>query len=328
MKYGEIKGLDKPVSRIVQGTGFINTKDRKEMFQLLDAALDAGINTFDTAHFYGQGEVERIFGQWMHDRQNRDEIVLIAKGGHHNQDRSRVTPFDIESDIHDSMARLQTDYFDIYMLHRDDTSVPVDSIIEKLHQYQQKGIIGIYGGSNWTSQRIREANDFAGERSCSPFMVSSPHYSLADRVNEPWQDCITISGPSRESERAWYRESQLPVFTWSSLAGGFFSGRFNRDNLDTFTEHFDVQVLKAYIAESNFQRLDRVKALATEKGTSLTQIAVAFVFNQPMNLYALLGSRTLNELHHNIEALDIELSDEECVWLDLQSHSRGSDSSS
>ena len=154
MKYGEISGIKKHVSRIVQGTGFISTKDKDDMFQLMDSAFGAGINTFDTAHVYGQGEVERIFGQWMKDRQNRHEIILIAKGTHHNADRKRVTLFDIESDIHDSIARLQTDYFDIYMLHRDAPNVPVGAIVETLHNYQQKGNIGVYGGSNWTTARI------------------------------------------------------------------------------------------------------------------------------------------------------------------------------
>lgn len=322
MKYGEIAGINKPVSRIVQGTGFIATKDKDEMFQLMDAALANGINTFDTAHIYGQGKVERIFGEWMKERGNREEIVLIAKGAHHNADRRRVTPFDIEADIHDSMARLQTDYFDIYMLHRDDTDMPVDAIVETLHEYQQKGIIGAYGGSNWTTARIQEANDYAAAHNLSPFTVSSPHYSLADRVNEPWENCITISGHSRATERDWYEANQLAVFPWSSLAGGFFSGRFTRDNLDTFTEHFDKQVLLAYIDESNFERLDRVKTLAAEKNMSFSQIAVAFVFSQPMNLFALLGSRKPDEVHQNIAAMELELSPAEAAWLDLKSDTR------
>lgn len=322
MQYGEIAGINKPVSRIVQGTGFIATKDIDDMFQLMDAAFEAGINTFDTAHVYGQGAVERIFGRWMKARQNRDEVVVIAKGAHHNEDRRRLTRFDIEADIHDSMARLQTDHFDIYMLHRDDPSVPIGEIVETLHEYQQNGIIDVYGGSNWTTARIQEANDYAAEHNLSPFMVSSPHYSLADRVNEPWQDCITISGPSRASERGWYQANQLALFPWSSLAGGFFSGRFTRDNLDTFTEHFDKQVLLAYIDEANFQRLDRTKILAAEKGMSFSQIAVAFVFAQPLNLFALLGSRQPDEIMQNIAAMELQLSPEECTWLDLKSDTR------
>ncbi len=322
MLYGEIEGVDKPVSRIVQGTGFIATKETEDMFQLMDAALEAGINTFDTAHFYGQGEVERIFGRWIADRGVRDEIVLIAKGAHPNADRNRVTPFDIEADIHDSLARLQTDYFDIYMLHRDDPSVPVGPIVDKLHEYQQQGVIGVCGVSNWTTSRIQAANDYAAEHKLSPFMASSPHYSLADRVNEPWEGCVTISGPSRAAERAWYEANQMPLIPWSSLAGGFFSGRFRRDNLDSFSEHFDRQVLLAYIDEANFQRLDRVKILAAEKGVSLMQIAVAFVFGQPLNMFALLGPRNPDEVLQNIAALEIELSEEECAWLDLVSDTR------
>ncbi|MEM9773056.1 MAG: aldo/keto reductase [Chloroflexota bacterium] len=323
MKYGEIEGINKPVSRIVQGTGFLATKELDDMFKLMDAALKAGINTFDTAHVYGQGEVERIFGQWMEERQNRDEIVLIAKGAHHNDYRRRVTPFDIDSDIHDSMARLKTDYFDIYMLHRDDPTVPVGAIVEKLHEYQQKEIIGVYGGSNWSTERIKEANAYAAEHGLSPFMVSSPHYSLAERVKEPWEGCLTISGHTHRAARDWYEANQMALFTWSTLAGGFFTGRFTPNNLDTFTEHFDRQVVLAYIDEGNFQRLDRVKTLAAEKGLSLNQIALAFVFSQLLNLFVLLGSRTTAEVLQNIATMEeIQLTPEECAWLDLLSDTR------
>ncbi|MGB1288021.1 MAG: aldo/keto reductase, partial [Aggregatilineales bacterium] len=270
MQYGKIEGVNKPVSRIVQGTnGFISTNDPDSSFRLLDTALEMGITTFDTAHIYGNGDVERIFGQWMKARNNRDDVVLIAKGAHHNADRRRVTGFDIEADIHDSMIRLQTDYFDIYMLHRDDENAPVEPVVEKLHDYQQKGVIGVYGGSNWSVERIQAANDYAAANGFSAFVCSSPNYSLADQVKEPWDNCITISGHSNDNNRDGYADTQMALFTWSSLAGGFFSGRFTRDNLESFDNYFDKVVIDAYVSDENFQRLDRAKMLAAEKEMSV-----------------------------------------------------------
>src|ERR1051325_8602759 len=106
MRYGIVDGLDKPVSRLVQGTMPISSKKLDESFALLDSVLEQGGNAFDTAHIYGGGDCERVFGRWLSERGVREKVVILAKGAHHNQDRKRVTPFDIESDLHDSLARM------------------------------------------------------------------------------------------------------------------------------------------------------------------------------------------------------------------------------
>lgn len=322
MKYGQIEGVSKPVSRIVQGTTPIGSDNLEASFRLLDDALAMGITTFDTAHVYGRGDNERTVGRWFNERGVRDQIVLISKGAHLSQDRKRVTPFDIESDIHDSLARFNTDFLDIYLLHRDDPDVPVGPIVEKLHEYHEKGIIGIYGGSNWSVERIREANAYAEAHGLKPFAASSPNFSLADQIREPWSGCISVSGPDKEADRAWYQANQMPLFTWSSMAGGFFSGRFRRDNLSSFTTYDDRIVVDAYAEESNFERLDRAEQLASEKGITLAQIAVAYIFNQPLNIYALIASRSDDELKQNIAAMELELTQAEIDWLDLRSDSR------
>ena len=125
MKYGTIEGVSKPVSRIVQGTTAIGRSNMDASLRLLDEVFELGLTTFDMANNYGGGDVERVFGHWLKTRGVRDEIVLLTKGGHHSQDRKRVTPYDIESDIHDSLARCGTDFLDIYLLHRDDETKPV-----------------------------------------------------------------------------------------------------------------------------------------------------------------------------------------------------------
>ena len=323
MKYGQIDGVSKPVSRIVQGSaGPISSERLDESFKLLDDVLELGVTAIDTAHNYGRGDIERTVGKWFNDRGVRDKIVLIAKGAHPYGDRPRVTHYDIEADINDTLARFNTDFLDIYLLHRDNPEVPVGPIVEKLNEYHEKGHIGIYGGSNWSRGRIEEANAYAAANGLKPFLASSPNYSLADQVKEPWAGCTTISGPANAAERAWYAENQMPLFTWSSMAGGFFSGRFTRGNLESFDAYLDKVVVDAYTSEENFQRLDRALELAEEKGVKVAQIAVAFIFSQPLNLYALIGSRSAEELKQNIEALELELTPAEIDWLDLRSDSR------
>ncbi|MBC7813794.1 MAG: aldo/keto reductase, partial [Burkholderiales bacterium] len=90
MQYGNVPGLDKPVSRIVHGTIRASSKELDASFAVLDAALELGITTFDTAHVYGSGDNERTVGQWIRERSIRDQVVILAKGAHHNTDRQRV----------------------------------------------------------------------------------------------------------------------------------------------------------------------------------------------------------------------------------------------
>jgi aryl-alcohol dehydrogenase-like predicted oxidoreductase len=322
MQYGYIHGLGQPLSRVVQGTMMVSSREQATSFDLLDAVFELGCNTFDTAHVYGSGDNERTVGKWVNSRNLRDKVVIIGKGAHHNQDRKRVTPFDITSDLHDSLARFKFDYIDIYLLHRDDPSVPVGPIVEVLNEHLHAGKIRAFGGSNWTHIRISEANDYAAKHGLIPFLASSPNFSLAEQVKEPWVDCITISGPQNADARAWYLGHNMPVFTWSSLAGGFFSGRFERDNLPSFDTYFDKLVVDCYCYPQNFARLDRVKMLAVEKGLTIPQVALAFVLNQPLDVFALTGGRTREEFLSNAEAADVKLTQDEVAWLDLERDAR------
>ena len=163
MNYGRVQVVEKPVARIVQGTVMINSAEKERSFALLDEVFAEGGTTFDTAHQYGGGDSERTFGRWVRERGLRDEVVVIGKGAHHSEDRKRVTPFDITADLHDSLARFGFDYIDLYLLHRDDPSVPVGPIVEVLNENLSEGRIHAFGGSNWTPQRLSEANDYARE---------------------------------------------------------------------------------------------------------------------------------------------------------------------
>lgn len=318
MQYGQIPGLAQPISRLVQGTSFTGFDQPEISFPLLDAVFEMGCNAIDTAHGYAQGRAERTLGRWITERGVRENIVIISKGAHHNQDRRRVTPFDITSDLFDSLARLKTDHIDLYMLHRDDPAVPAGPIVEVLNEHRQAGRIKAFGGSNWTHQRIQEVNTYAKKNGLTPFVASSPNYSLAEQFQEPWANCVTISGSAGHAARQWYAKNQMPLLTWSSLAGGFFSDRFTRDNLDTFDDYFDQVAIPAYCHEENFQRLDRVRLLAKEKGLTIPQVALAYVRNQPLNIFAIVGCKTGEEFKANLEAGQIELSPDELAWLDLR----------
>lgn len=322
MTYGEVDGLAGPVSRLVLGTMVVSTARQESSNAILDTALEAGINGFDCAHVYGGGDSERAVGQWLAARGHRERVIIVSKGGHHNADRKRVTPYDLESDLQDSLARLQTDYIDLYLLHRDDPDRPVGPLVEALNRFHAAGLVRAFGGSNWTHQRLQEANDYARAHGLIPFTASSPHYSLAEQIDDPWgPGCVGISGPAQSAARQWYQQTGCPIFAYSSLARGLFSGRVRRDNWETVKDSLDAACRRAYCHEPNFQRLDRALELAGRRGVTVPQVALAFVLRQPLNVFPIIGAATPDEVFANQVATTLELSGQELAWLDLRAES-------
>lgn len=316
MKCGSVAGVPKPISRLVQGTAALGG-DRARDFELLDAALEQGVTAFDTVHGYGEGASERTLGAWLAARGGRERVVIISKGAHHNRDRKRVTPHDIAADLFDSLARLGVEAIDLYLLHRDDPAVPVGPIVEALAEHATAGRIGAYGGSNWSHERVREANAYARAHDLPPFAASSPNFSLALQLREPWAGCVSIGGPAGAAARAYYREASLAVLAWSSLAGGFFSGRFRPgDDPGRFSSEADQLCLSTYASAENFARLARAERLAAERGSSAAQVALAYVLAQPMNIFALVGAQTPAEVAENAAAVALELSEAELRFLE------------
>lgn len=320
MPMARVSGIDKPVARMVLGSMIINLEAKERSFQLLDDALELGFTTIDTAHAYAGGNSERCIGAWMQARGNRDRVVILTKGGHPNPDRKRITPHDIAADLADSLARLRTDTIDGYLLHRDDPEQPASMIIEVLNEHIAAGRIGAIGGSNWTHERIQEANEYADAHGLTPFTLSSPHFSLAEQVRNPWgPGCVGISGPGGKRAREWYAGRNLGIFAYSSLARGFFSGRIkSSQSIESMAGLVDGACHTAYIHPDNVERLRRAERLAARKNVSVAQIAMAYVLNHPLKIFACVGAANRTELESNLDAASLNLDRDECAWLDLQ----------
>lgn len=294
--------LGRDMSRLVLGTAGYEFAPLDVSLELLDAWLELGGNAIDTARRYGNAEA--IVGRWLRERSVRGEVVLTTKGAHYDEEtgRKRVTPDEITADLEESLALLGIDVVDIYWLHRDDPEQPVGPLLETLNEHKRAGRVRVLGASNWTTARLEEAAAYAGERGLESFACSSPGLSLAVANEEPWPGCVTIHDPEAH---AWYARTQLPVFAWSSQAGGFFA--------DVRSEH----VTRVYESEANRERLRRAQELAARKGCTPNQVALAWVLHQPFPTYAIVGSQTVAELRESVDALDVELSPDEARWLDL-----------
>jgi aryl-alcohol dehydrogenase-like predicted oxidoreductase len=330
MKYGTVAGVGKPVARLVLGTMVISDGDPtptgaeyphfglEGSFALLDAVLARGGSAFDSAHGYTGGRSEAGLGKWMTARGNREQVVIITKGGV-RKGPPRVTPEAIDEDLFESLRRLETDYIDVYILHRDEPDTPAGVFVEKLNEHHAAGRIRAFGGSNWTHERLAEANAYAAAHALVPFSASQPYFGLADQVDDPWgPGCTSLAGPDNRAARDWYAQTGMPVFSYSSLGRGFFSGRVTRENFEAMKPVLGSASVKAYGHEVNFRRLERAAALANEKGVTIPQIALAFSLCSPMNVFPLVGAASEAEFVENSKALDVALTQRERAWLDLE----------
>lgn len=307
MKTISIKGLNKPVSVLMKGSDYFYHDSYDKAAANLDAYFASGGNSIDSAHIYCGGQSEEVIGRYMKERGNRDEWVILTKGAHHDHHGPRVTAKHIREDITVSFERLQTDFIDLYGLHRDDPNIPVGEIVEALNEYVKAGTVGAIGVSNWTWQRIQAANEYADANGLAGFSFSSPNLSLA-KPNEPfWAGCVSADAETC----AWHEAQQLPLLSWSSQARGFFTGRFSpeiRDNAD---------LVRVFYNDDNWERLERAKQLGASKGVTAIQIALAYVLNQPFPTCALIGAQSTEELRSCEEGALIRLTPEELNWLDL-----------
>ena len=313
MEYISIQGVGKPVSRLIKGTDYFYHDSYEKAAANMDAFLAIGGNTVDTAHIYCGGQSEEVLGRYMHERGNRDRNDILTKGAHHDQNGPRVNREAIRRDLSDSLERLQTGTVDMYALHRDDPDTPVGAIIEALNEHIESGEVNAIGASNWTWERLQEANAYAEAHGMTGFSFSSPNLSLA-KANEPfWAGCVSADARTCE----WHEATQMPLLSWSSQARGFFTGRFSpevRDNPD---------IVRVFYSDGNWERLRRAERLAEEKRVSPIQIALAYVLNQPFPACALIGAQTAEELRSCHEGAAIRLSRAERDWLDLTAESVG-----
>lgn len=316
MRYGKIDGVGGRLSRFVLGSMVFSPERLDNTYALLDGFVAAGGNVVDTAYVYARGQSEVALGMWLKARGARHQITIVGKGGFgaHPDGSVMVTPELIAEHLGVSLGRLGVDTIDLYVLHRDDPRVPVEEIVDAMNEHVEAGRIRAWGGSNWSHRRIAEANTYADSARLHGIVASSPNLALAVPLEPMWSDNVTIAGDA-EALR-WYRQTQLPVLAWSSQARGFFSGRFTPDVCP------DPDVRRVYYSSENWERLRRAQALAAERGISASNVALAWVMSQPLNLFPLVGPATPAELADTLRALDVSLTPAEVAWLNLEAETR------
>ncbi len=297
-----IDGKDVDVSRIFYGTAaepFMSGGDGND---LIEQMVNMGVTAIDTARVYGHAE--ESVGRWLKIGNNRQRVTLLTKGGHPDMLwRSRLREKEVRKDLKISLDKLCTDYVDIYLLHRDDPEVPVGEIVELLNDLYNEGKIRSFGGSNWTHERIEEANRYASDHGLIPFAVSSPCFSMAVPTREPWPGCITIAGDDNEDARKWYIDNQMPVIAYSAMAAGFFSGRFKSEDYKEAKKVMSPDNYKTYVSEENMASLKVCEDIAKETGLSVSQVAFSWIYGQDMNVYAVVSTKSVERMKQNVDAM-------------------------
>lgn len=319
MEYKKINGVDKKVSRIFYGTAMDPYFQGEGGEDILDEIFALGVNAFDTARVYQMAE--KALGTWVDKRAIREDVVILSKCAHHDMEtfRKRLNEKEIREDLEKSLELLRTDYIDIYLMHRDDEEVPAGKIAEIFTALYEEGKISCYGGSNWSHKRIQEVNDYATEHGLLTMSVSSPYYGLARQICDVWGGgSMSIAGPENAEARSWYMANQMPVISYSGMARGFFSGRLKSTDKLNPECVLDSIAVKGYACEDNFKRLERCEELAAAKGVGVSDIAMAWIYGQPLNVFAIVSTISPARMKQNIQAISLELTKEEMDYLDLR----------
>ena len=316
MKYATLTSIDKPVSRLVYGSNrFLGGSDTAAAIDCLDIAWSLGFTTFDTANCYGNSESN--IGAWMEKRGLRDKVVLLDKGCNPRMKGSTdvMSPQLLYDQTAESCRRLRTDYLDLYVLHRDDPAHPVAPIIDTLNDLKDKGVIRRFGASNWTRERIAEANAYAAANGLEGFTVADPAFSLAETCRDPWGGSVTLCGKEHMADREWYRANNIPVFSYSSLGRGFFSGKFRTDNGVPIEECLPDYAIEEYDSPVNRRRLAAAEKIAAEHGATVSQICISYLLHLPFEVFPLVNPSSEAHMKENIGGLHITLTDEEMARL-------------
>jgi aryl-alcohol dehydrogenase-like predicted oxidoreductase len=301
MKYGKLPGVEKKISRLVMGVD--NQRTISHASVMFDDFIERGGTCFDTAFIYASGKCEQILGDYIKSRGVREQVVILDKGAH----TPNCNPPAITQQLKISLERLQTDYVDIYMMHRDNLQIPVGEFVDVLNDHKNAGRIRAFGGSNWSIERVDEANAYAKKKGVTGFVVVSNNFSLARMVDAVWGGCIAASDAK---SRAWFTKTQMTLMPWSSQARGFFTERGD----DTS----DAEIVRCWRSEDNLKRRERVIEMARKRNVLPINIALAYVLCQPFPTLPLIGPRTLSETRTSLPALDIQLSPQELRWLNLE----------
>jgi aryl-alcohol dehydrogenase-like predicted oxidoreductase len=295
------------------GTGMfkaIGTVDQAGADALVQASIDAGINFFDTADVYSEGESEKALGQSLKNLNiaRKDVVIATKVYGRVGPGRNDIgaSRGHIMDSVDGSLRRLQTDHIDLYQIHGNDAITPIDETLRALDDLVTSGKVRYIGVSNWQAWKLAKALTISQFRSLARFDTLQAYYSIAGRDLE--RELV----PLMEAEKTG-------LLVWSPLAGGLLSGKFSRDNqkpADSRRSNFDFPLVDK---ERTWKILDVIAPIAKAHNCSAARISLAWLLAKPVVTSIIIGAKRLDQLADNIAATDLQLTPDELKQLDAVS---------
>lgn len=314
MQYVRLGKSGLKVSRICLGTMTFGSPkwhkwvmEEEESRPYIERALDLGINFFDTADIYSVGRSEEIVGKALNDFAKREEVVLATKVRFEMNEKPNqggLSRKHIMEGVENSLRRLGTDYIDLYQIHRWDFETPIEETLEALHDLVKSGKVLYIGASSMMGYQFAKSLYLADLHGWTRFVSMQNHYNLIVREEEREVIPLCI-------------EEGVGIIPWSPLARGFLVGnRSKGGGGETDRSNSDPLADKRYYQDQDFVIVDRVLELAEKKGVPPAQIALAWVLHQPGISSPIIGATKISHIEDGVAALDVELSQEECEYLE------------
>jgi len=285
------------------GNVFGWTIDQDESFELLDAFVEAGFNAVDTANTYSNwakgnhgGESETIIGAWMKERSNRDQVVIATKLGYDPERQGGLlSKAHIMREVEGSLARLQTDYIDLYQAHSDDCTTPLDEVSESFDALIKAGKVRVIGASNFDAARLREALDVAEDKDLPRYQTLQPRYNLYDRA-------------MFEGElQSLCRTKNIGVIPYFPLASGFLTGKYRSES--DFSKSPRGSSMEKYLNERGLKILQALDTVAGAYGTTPAAVALSWTMHQPSVIAPIASATDTSQLKEFSVATRLDLGD-------------------
>jgi aryl-alcohol dehydrogenase-like predicted oxidoreductase len=306
MEYTHLGRTGLMVSKLCLGTmNFGPQTDEESSHEIMDRALDSGINFFDTANVYGwelgEGLTEQIIGRWLAKGGGRREKIVLAtkvygRMGEGPNER-RLSAKHIRQSCEDSLRRLQTDYLDLFQMHHVDRATPWEEIWQAMEQLVSQGKVLYVGSSNFAGLHISQAQFSAKERHFLGLVSEQSLYNLIDRMIE--LEVVPAC-----------REFGLGIIPYSPLAGGLLGGVLQKESQGRRSSDIIQKKVQEYA-----DQLRTYEALCSEMGQEPSNVALAWLLTNPRVTAPIIGPRTLNQLDSSLKSLEISFSDEQLVKL-------------
>ena len=309
MEYRSLGRTGTKVSTLCLGClMFGGRTNETDSMDIIDRAIDGGINFLDTANMYVRGRSEEMVGKAFKRNGKRPRIVLATKVHFRMDDEDPNAQGNSRRHIIEqceaSLRRLQTDYIDLYQIHRPCSDIPIDETLRALDDLIRAGKVRYIGSSTFAAWQVVESLWASKELGLNRFICEQPPYHLLDRSIE--QELVPMAQT--------YGTALIP---WSPMAGGFLTGKYRRGEArPTDARYQDESQNTDLFSDAAFNVLDVVLAIAAEKGCTPSQLALAWCAQQPGITSPIVGVRTMEQLEDNLGAIDVQVTDEERARID------------